>query len=301
MLIGVAATPEIAIPTLEWLLASEHEVALVISQPDRAGGRGREIKTTPVSTWAISHGIDLIRPNSPQELAGQINDLDVVLTIGYGVLLPEAILGLPRFGFLNLHFSLLPAYRGAAPVQRAIENGESETGVTVFALDKGMDTGPIYSRAYQKIQPHWRSFELMHALATLGPITVESALTSIENGIAPVPQSGASSLAPKISKAQAKIDWSLSAAKILARIRAFYPQPGAWSVFKTGGIKLTSAKASDEKINPGEIVVNGNEVHVGCGQSSAITLLRVIPAGRKEMSAAEWSRGARLEREPHFD
>ena len=301
MLIGVAATPEVAIPTLEWLLTSEHEIVLVISQPDRAAGRGREFKTTPVSTWAISHGLALIRPNSPQELQGQIDDLDCVLTIGYGVLLPEAILRLPKFGFLNLHFSLLPAYRGAAPVQRAIENGETETGVSVFALDKGMDTGPIYSRAYQKIEPQWRSFELMQALAKLGPSVVESALTAIQNGITPVPQSGASSLAPKISKAQAKIDWSLSAKEILARIRAFYPQPGAWSEFKAEGIKLTSARASEEKMSPGEIVVIGSEVNVGCAHSSAITLLRVIPAGRKEMSAAEWSRGARLEGGSHFD
>ena len=301
MRIGVAATPEVAIPTLDWLLTSKHEIALVISQPDRAAGRGREITTTPVSRWAISHEISLIRPNSPQELRGHIDGLDCVLTIGYGVLLPAEILELPRCGFLNLHFSLLPAYRGAAPVQRAIENGEDATGVTVFALDKGMDTGPIYSRAYQKIEPDWRSFELMQVLANLGPSVVEIALTSIENGNAPIPQSGASSLAPKISTAQAKIDWGLSSKVILARIRAFYPVPGAWTEFKSGGIKVTSAKISDAELKPGEILVKAGEVIIGCGHSSAITLLRLIPAGRKEMSALEWSRGARLDDGSHFD
>ena len=127
MRIGVAATPDVAIPTLNWLFESQHEIALVISQPDRPSGRGRELTPSPVTLWAQDRGIELLRPNSPSELIGAIESLDLVLTIGYGVLLPEAILSLPRYGFINLHFSLIPAYRGAAPAQRAIENGESVT------------------------------------------------------------------------------------------------------------------------------------------------------------------------------
>ena len=137
MRLGVAATPDVALPTLDWLIKSEHEVTLVITQPDRPSGRGRLVSPSIIAEWAIAHGIDVIKPESAMELIGKIEDLDLVLTIGYGLILPELILDLPIYGFLNLHFSLLPAYRGAAPVQRALESGELHTGVTVFKLDKG--------------------------------------------------------------------------------------------------------------------------------------------------------------------
>ena len=300
MRIAVAATPEVAIPTLNWLCESVHEIALVISQPDRPAGRGRKVKSSPVSEWALENSFPLLRPESPQELDGAINDLDLVLTIGYGQLLPERILKLPRHGFINLHFSLLPAYRGAAPAQRAIENGEVETGVTVFALDKGMDTGAIYSSARIQIQPTWRTGDLLPVLAGMGPSVVALAFAAIETGLAPVPQSGITSKAPKISKEEAKIDWNQNAEVILRRIRAFFPHPVAWSDFHGGVFKITAASLSDLTLASGEIQVIENEVVVGCAQGSAIVLNSVISAGKNEMAGMDWARGARISAGAHF-
>ena len=300
MRIGVAATPDVALPTLNWLLESEHEIALVISQPDRPAGRGRGLKASPVTLWAQAAGIELLRPDSPSELIGAIETLDVVLTIGYGTLLPEAILSIPRYGFINLHFSILPAYRGAAPVQRAIENGESVTGVTVFLLDKGMDTGPIYTRIDLAIKEEWRSQELFRALAELGPAAVQDALIAIQAGVKPLPQDGLSSLAPKISKEDARLDWSLSSDILSRKIRAFFPAPCAWSVWEENSFKITRADKHTADLAVGEIAVIDGEVIVGCGQATALCLTSVIPAGKKEMSAIEWARGARLMQGAHF-
>ena len=144
MRVAVAATPDVAIPTLEWLIESEHEVVCIITQPDRPSGRGLKDKESSVSLWAGHKGITVAKPESSLEMLPIVQGLDLVITIGYGVILPESILNVPRHGFVNLHFSLLPRYRGAAQAQRALENGETETGVTVFRLDKGMDTGPIF-------------------------------------------------------------------------------------------------------------------------------------------------------------
>jgi len=298
--IGVAATPDVAIPTLNWLSDSEHEIALVISQPDRPAGRGRELTPSPVTLWAQDKGIELLRPHSPHELIGSIESLDLVLTIGYGVLLPEAILSLPRYGFINLHFSLLPAYRGAAPAQRAIENGESVTGVTVFALDKGMDTGPIYTTIAQSIHDDWRSLELLNALAELGPKAVNEALLAIEGGVKPHPQNGLGTPAPKISKEDARIDWSLSSEKISRKIRAFYPAPCSWCVWEGNNFKITRAHVYAADIPTGEICLVDGDLIVGCGEGTALCLDSVLPAGKKEMAANEWARGARLVQGAHF-
>lgn len=300
MRIGVAATPDVAIPTLNWLLESEHQISLVISQPDRPAGRGRELTPSPVTLWAQAQGIELLRPESPSELIGAIQALDIVLTIGYGVLLPEAILSLPRYGFINLHFSLLPAYRGAAPAQRAIENGESVTGVTVFSLDKGMDTGPIYTTTDLAIDKDWRSLELLKALAELGPQVVNEALLAIESGVKPHPQNGLATLAPKITKEEARIDWLLSSLTLSRKIRAFYPAPCAWSTWEENSFKITRAHASTADLSVGEIAVIDGDVVVGCGEGTALTLESVVPAGKKEMTAIEWARGARLMQGAHF-
>lgn len=300
MRIGVAATPDVALPTLNALLASSHEIALVISQPDRAAGRGQEIHSSPVSRWATDHNIALIQPISPEELVGVIEDLDCIVSIGYGVLLPESILKLPRYGFINLHFSILPAYRGAAPVQRAIENGEIATGVTVFALDKGMDTGPVYCSSTISIDPTWRAQELFNELAVIAPDVVEAALTEISLGHMPTPQIGQASQAPKISKDEAKIDWKQSAEIVLRRIRAFYPAPIAWCTWKGESFRVTDARMHTTSVPPGEIYIVSGSVTVGCGDNSAISLLSVIAAGKKEMPAIDWARGARLEIGSHF-
>lgn len=294
MRIGVAATPDVAIPTLNWLLQSEHEVALIITQPDRPAGRGRLLQQSVVSQWAHSHQIPLIKPENSGELMGKIEGLDLVLTIGYGVLLPEAILALPKRGFLNLHFSLLPAYRGAAPAQRALHNGETVTGVSVFQLDKGMDTGPIFTQESIQVDPSWRSFELLVRLATLGPEVVKRTFEMIESGQGPHEQVGVASIAAKITKAEAKIDFGLDAKRIRNAIRAFTYEPGAWTMWKGEPFKVCAVNISDEVVGgPGEVFVRDKSVYVSTG-SVALELLRVIPAGKKEMDAIDWARGAHL-------
>ena len=294
MRIGVAATPDVAIPTLNWLLQSEHEIGLIITQPDRPSGRGRLLQESIVGQWAQSQGIALIKPEKPQELIGKIEELDLVLTIGYGVLLPESILSLPRHGFLNLHFSLLPAYRGAAPAQRALHNGELVTGVSVFQLDKGMDTGPIFTQESIAIDSAWRSFELLQHLSDLGPEVVRRAFEMIQDGKTPSDQIGTPSLAPKITKSEAKIDFTQDADHISNAIRAFTYEPGAWTVWRDEPFKICSTAFTDVKnATPGEIFVIEKSVFVATG-SKALEILRVIPAGKKEMDAIDWARGARL-------
>jgi len=300
MRIGVAATPDVAIPTLEWLLQSDHEIALVITQPDRPAGRGREIKQTVVGDWAQKNKIELFKPETSQDLIGKIERLDLVLTIGYGVLLPEEVLNLPKHGFLNLHFSLLPAYRGAAPVQRALENGESTTGVTVFQLEKGMDTGPIFSQISIKVQARWRSVEMFHELALLGPQVVRESFEKIAAGEKPISQNGTPTYAAKISKAEARIDFNVDAQKVVNLVRAFTYEPGAWTTWKNEPFKISDAIASEAfSSNPGQIKLMGSSVFVAT-QAGAIEILRVIPSGKKEMDAIDWARGARLSGGEHF-
>jgi len=292
--IGVAATPDVAIPTLNWLLQSDHDIALIITQPDRPSGRGQILQQTAVAEWAHNHQIPVVKPESSQELVGKVEDLDLVLTIGYGVLLPESILSLPKNGFLNLHFSLLPAYRGAAPAQRALHNGEVVTGVTVFQLDKGMDTGPIFAQKSITIDPSWRSFELLNELASLGPDVVKRSIEMIESGKSSSVQVGNSSNAPKISKAEAKIDFTQDSTLIANAIRAFTYEPGAWTLWKGESFKICATGVSNTSSGtPGQILVIDKSVFVSTG-SGAIELLRVIPAGKKEMDAIDWARGARL-------
>jgi len=292
--IGVAATPDVAIPTLNWLLHSDHEIVVIITQPDRPAGRGRSLQQSLVGEWAHRHRIETLKPEHPDELIGKIEELDLVLTIGYGVLLPESILALPKKGFLNLHFSLLPAYRGAAPAQRALHNAETVTGVTVFQLDKGMDTGPIFAQESITIDPSWRSTELLQHLADLGPGVVQRTFEMVESGNSPHAQDGVSSLAPKISKAEAKIDFATSASQISNSVRAFTYEPGAWTLWKNEPFKICAVKTVDSLHGvPGQVVVADKSVFVSTG-SGAIELLRVIPAGKKEMDAIDWARGARL-------
>ena len=294
MRIGVAATPDVAIPTLNWLLHSEHEVALLITQPDRPTGRGQLLQQTTIANWAEIHQLPVVKPESSQDLVGKIEDLDLVLTIGYGVLLPENILSLPKKGFLNLHFSLLPTYRGAAPAQRALHNGEAVTGATVFQLDKGMDTGPIFAQKSLFIEPSWRSFELLTNLSNLGPEVVEQAFEMIENGIASRMQEGNPSSAPKISKSEAKIDFNQDAISVSNAIRAFTYEPGAWTLWKGESFKICATGISNTAAGtPGQISVIDKSVFVSTG-SGSLELLRVLPAGKKEMDAIDWARGARL-------
>ena len=296
MRLGVAATPEVALPTLKWLQTSAHTLVRVISQPDKPSGRGQEMHSSPVSQWAKANSIDLINPATVAEIDKALSDLDLLITIGYGRILPAQTLSIPKHGCINLHFSLLPKFRGAAPVQRAIEAGERESGVTVFALDPGMDTGPIYKSITVPIEPTMRSYELLEKLSVIGVTALENALTAIESGVAPVPQTGQASIAAKITREEAALDWNASSRALHNKIRAFYPQPQAWTNFRGQPLKISSAKiaVTDIKLEPGELKVAGNDCLIGTGDA-CLVLEKLTPAGRKEMSALDWSRGARFE------
>jgi methionyl-tRNA formyltransferase len=296
MRLGVAATPEVALPTLKWLQTSGHTLVRVISQPDKPSGRGQEMHSSPVSQWAKANSIELVNPATVPEIDKSLSDLDLLITIGYGRILPAQTLSIPKHGCINLHFSLLPKYRGAAPVQRAIESGERESGVTVFALDPGMDTGPIYTSITVPIEPTMRSYELLEKLSVIGVTAIEDALIAIESGIVPVAQTGQASIAAKITREEAALDWNASSRALHNKIRAFYPQPQAWTNFRGQPLKISSAKiaVADIQLQPGELKVVQNECLIGTGDA-CLVLEKLTPAGKKEMSALDWSRGARFE------
>jgi methionyl-tRNA formyltransferase len=296
MRLGVAATPEVALPTLNWIKTSGHTLVRVISQPDKPSGRGQEMNSLPVNQWAKLNSIELVNPTTVGDINSALLDLDLLITIGYGRILPRATLWIPKFGCINLHFSLLPKYRGAAPVQRAIQAGETESGVTVFALDPGMDTGPIYSSITVPIPPTMRSYELLEQLSVVGVEAVKDALIAIESGVAPVPQTGEASMAAKINREEAKLDWNSTAHALINKIRAFYPQPQAWTIFRGQPLKISLAKISESDLilQPGELRVVGNECCIGTNDA-VLVLQRLTPAGKKEISALDWSRGARFE------
>lgn len=290
----MAATPDVAIPTLDWLLASEHQLVSVITQPDRPAGRGRSLKESVISEWARKHDVPCLKPESVAETASLLEGSDVLLTIGYGVLLPENLLSIPKHGCLNLHFSLLPRWRGAAPVQRAIEAGDSVSGVTVFQLDPGMDTGPIYSVKRFALDSDITSDELFTELGALGVEAVEDSLNAIKAGIRPEPQKNdGASRAMKISKEECEIDWELGAQLISQKIRAFTSLPGTWTKFRGEVIKIDSVSLTDETLEPGQIRVINKQLLVGTG-TKAISIGFLTPAGKSRMDAKSWLNGARL-------
>lgn len=294
MKIIVAATPDVAIPTLDWLIASEHQLLSVITQPDRPAGRGRSLKESVVSEWARQHDIACLKPASVTETATLIEGADVLLTIGYGVLLPENLLSIPTHGCLNLHFSLLPRWRGAAPVQRAIEAADSVSGVTVFQLDPGMDTGPIYSVKRFALDSDITSDELFSELGVLGVEAVADSLRAIEAGIRPEPQKNeGATRAMKISKEECEIDWKLDAVTISQKIRAFTSVPGAWTRFRGETLKIDSIAISQERFEPGSLHILNKELFVGTS-SEAISIGFLTPAGKSRMDARSWLNGARI-------
>ena len=294
MKIAVAASPEVAIPTLEYLLASQHELALVISRPDSQVGRGREITPTAVSSWATAYGIELYRPDKAADFDERLKSFDLVITIGYGVLLPEFILSQPKHGFINLHFSLLPKLRGAAPAQRAIIEDVTETGVTVFQLDAGMDTGPIYLQTKHSIAPNTTGGDLLNELALLGPSAIGQTISAIESGIQPIPQDHSiATSAAKLGKAEAQIDWATSAEQIVNKILGFAPNPGATAKFRGEVLRILRAQVSEVSLPVGEISLTNGSVVVGTS-TNAVELLEVTPAGKKAMAASAWANGARF-------
>lgn len=294
MRICIAATPSVAVPTLDALLASGHQIVSVITRPDAPAGRGRNLKSSAVSDWASLNKVQLHKPESSDEISLLVAQCDLVVTIGFGVLLPETVLDIPKFGFINLHFSLLPRWRGAAPVQRALEAGDSTTGVTVFKLDAGMDTGPIYTSLPFDISPTTNTADLLKNLASLGVQAVLDAISLIESGQSPKVQSSEDATrAYKLTSEEAQIDWSQGSLAIVNKVRAFYPNPGAWSIFRGIKIKIDAAIVNESILKPGEIALQDKAVLVGTGDGT-IELLTIKPAGKSAMSAGAWANGQHL-------
>jgi len=296
VIVAVAATAEVAIPTLEWLLKSKHQLLRVITTPDSKAGRGKVLTPSPVAMWADTNNLEVLKPDSGEEMKFAFQDVDIVLAIAYGRILSSEILKIPKHGFLNLHFSLLPAYRGAAPVQRSILNGDVTTGVSIFEIDENLDTGPIYIQKEFRIPENSTSDEILLDLANLGASSFDAVLELITQGVAPTAQSTAGvSFAPKITKEEAKIDWRLPAKKIIEAIRAFTPNPGAWTSYKGASLRITCAieEVAELKLDPGKLSVVGKRLLIGTATNS-VEVIRIIPAGKKEMNASDWINGARL-------
>lgn len=293
MQIAVAATPEVAIPTLELLLKSGYQLSAVITQPDRPAGRGLSLKESAVATWAIQNKIALYKPETQDELAQIAGRFDLIITIGYGMIIREEILNLPKFGFINLHFSLLPRWRGAAPVQRAIESGDDVTGVTVFKLDKGMDTGPIFRQVSTEIKSDATSASLLKELAVLGAPVVIETISAIDQGeVAKTQESTGATRAEKLSKDEGRIDWSQPAEVIYRKIRAFFPNPGSWTTFRESVIRIERVIIGpDTDGKPGDIAIVEKSLIVSCGQGS-LKVIEMKAAGKSTMAASAWLNGA---------
>jgi len=297
-----AGTPEPALPSLRRLIESaRHDVIAVLTRPDAAAGRRGRPAPSPVAKLALDNGIPLLRPTSPNsaefvaELAGLAPDYCAV--VAYGALLSDGLLAVPGNGWINLHFSLLPAWRGAAPVQAAIAAGDSVTGATTFQIERSLDSGPVYGVVTETIRPTDTAGDLLGRLSVSGAALLESTLDGIADGIltaVPQPADGVT-VAPKITVDDARIRWDLPAHVIERRIRAVTPQPGAWTLigdqrFKVGPVTV-QADAS-ETLAPGEIRADRDGVRVGTG-SGPVILDRIQPPGKKPMTAADWARGAR--------
>jgi methionyl-tRNA formyltransferase len=292
--IVIAATPEVAIPSLDAILESEHELISVITPPDRPAGRGLTLTESPVSQWARNKNVPTHKPERDADLRPFISGVDLLITIGYGVILAQDVFNTPKFGSLNLHFSLLPRWRGAAPVQRAIEAGDSVSGVTVFALDEGMDTGPIYTQMRFALDSDINSDELLKELADLGAQALLQSLSEIEAGKKPTAQNNTEATrALKLSKEEGRIDWNSPADVISRKVRAFTSTPGAWTKFRGTHVKIDSPIVAELEIKPGEIQFVDKKLFVGT-TTHALEIGYVTPQGRSRMIAPQWANGARI-------
>lgn len=296
MRIAFAGTPDVAVPSLTALLASQHEVVTVLTRADAPVGRRRVITPSPVAAAAAGHGLPSIRTNRlDDEVTRRIVELDVDLgvIVAYGALLREPLLSTPRLGWINLHFSLLPRWRGAAPVQHSILAGDDTTGVSVFQLEAGMDTGPIFGQTVRPIGARETSGHLLGALAEEGAGLLVSVVDALSDGTArAAAQSGEATTARKLALDDGRIEWSADAASIDARVRAVTPEPGAFTLVAGQRLKILEAAIARDtaSVPPGAILRYDRAILVGTS-TDPIELLRVHPAGRKAMSAADWWRG----------
>jgi methionyl-tRNA formyltransferase len=293
--IAVAATPEVAIDSLNALQGSGFDLAFVITQPDRPAGRGQELSRSAVSAWADGAGIQCHKPESKEAFLKLASTVDLMITIGYGRILTLDELTAPTNGSINLHFSLLPRWRGAAPVQRSIEAGDSVTGVTIFQLDEGMDTGPIYLMKRFALDDDITSDELFTELAELGSVALLESLEMIQSEVKPTPQSSIDlTKAAKITKAEAQINWSDEAIEISRKIRAFTSSPGAWTTLRGSSIKIDTPVIEEMTLKPGEIFYQNKKLLVGTS-STAISIGFVTPQGKSRTAVQSWVNGARLQ------
>jgi methionyl-tRNA formyltransferase len=293
----VAATAEVAIPTLEWLKQSEHDLIRVVTTPDSHAGRGKSLKSSPVAQWASDNALPLAKPQTDSEMIEAFKDSDIVIAIAYGRIIPANVLEVPRHGFLNLHFSLLPAYRGAAPVQRAIQNGESVTGISIFKIDENLDTGPIYYQERYNIDSFANSSAVLKDLSILGAGAFERVLLQIEEGVIASPQSAQGvSIAPKVSKEETRVDWHANGLKVVNNVRAFTPLPGAWTIFRETILKISEIRpvSNELDLKPGVISINNKKLFVGTSDS-VLEVIKLTPSGKGEMLASDWINGARVE------
>jgi len=295
-----AGTPDVAARALTEVLASRHEVVAVVTRPDAPAGRGRRSTASPVAELAHQRRIDVLQPVTPRDpdFVAAVSALapDCAPVVAYGGLIPATLLSVPAQGWVNLHFSLLPAWRGAAPVQHAIWHGDDVTGATTFRLDEGMDTGPVYGTVTESVRPDDTSGSLLLRLADAGSGLLVATLDAIEDGaVEALPQVGDPSLAPKITVDEARVRWDLPAVGVDRQVRACTPAPGAWTTI--GGERLRLAPvtiARDEPVlAPGVLRVGKHDVWVGTA-TLPVRLGEVQPAGKRAMTGADWARGARL-------
>ena len=288
-------------PSLRALLASRHQVTGVITRPDAKRGRGRALSRSPVGEVADSADIPLLTPESARapEFTEQLTALrpDAAVVVAYGALLPGPVLAVPTHGWVNLHFSLLPAWRGAAPVQAAIKAGDQVTGASTFRLEVGMDTGPVYGVVTETIRPRDTAGELLDRLSESGATLLVATLDGIEHGTIAAktqPAEGVS-YAGKVTVADAEIDWSVPAFAVDRTIRSLTPAPGAWTGSPWGRLVIGPVDPTDEQgLAAGELSVARTEILVGTG-TTAVRLGSLTPPGRRPMPAADWARGVRPE------
>ncbi|MBF5033228.1 MULTISPECIES: methionyl-tRNA formyltransferase [Micromonospora] len=296
-----AGTPAVAVPALDAIAASGHELLAVVTRPDAPAGRGRGLVRSPVGAWADAHGVEVLTPARPREpeFLDRLRELapDCVPVVAYGALVPPVALEIPRHGWINLHFSLLPAWRGAAPVQHAVLHGDELTGASVFELEAGLDTGPVYGTVTDEIRPADTSGDLLERLAHSGAGLLVAVLDAIGAGTAravPQPADGVS-LAPKLTVEDARVRWGDPAFAVDRRIRACTPAPGPWTTFRDDRVKLgpVTPLPDGPELKPGELHVEKSGVLVGTA-TTPVRLGEVRAAGKKAMPAGDWARGARV-------
>lgn len=297
-----AGTPAPAVPALEALLASRHEVVAVLTRPDAPAGRGRALQPSDVAVAAREAGLEVLTPARPTDpkFRDRLAQLapDAAPVVAYGALIPADLLAVPTHGWINLHFSLLPAWRGAAPVQHALLAGDDVTGASTFVLEPGLDTGPVLGTLTETVRARDTSGDLLDRLARAGAGLLVSTLDAVEDGVlVPVPQDGDGiSLAPKLSTDDARIRWHEPAFAVDRRVRACTPAPGAWTTAPDGarlGLGPVQPRPEVTDLPPGRVRAERSEVVVGTA-AGAVQLGTVRPSGRRPMPAADWARGARL-------